>query len=170
MSLSHGTYSCKSCDGDQSFLISTLVSFGRVRTTGFSNLAILIQLYSWIFSTFPVHFLMDSVRDLFSSERSGILASSPVDGNGWARRENIETISAVQTVWNFRADLAVRNQSFLPDSEFRKGIEHEGLFRTAKGCSNPNFPRNEGPEIQPQRFRYRPKSERESPPPLEKIL
>ena len=71
---------------------------------------------------------MDSVRDLFSSERSGILASSPVDGNGWARRENIETISAVQTTWNFRADLAVRNQSFMPDSEFRKGIEHKGLF------------------------------------------
>ena len=71
---------------------------------------------------------MDGVGDLFSSERSGILASSPIDGNGWARRENTETITAVQTTWNFRADLVVRNQSFMPDSEFRKGIEHKGLF------------------------------------------
>jgi len=56
LSLSHGTYSCTSCDGDQSFLISTLESFGRVWTTGFPNLGILIpavQLIPWHLSSAP---------------------------------------------------------------------------------------------------------------------
>ena len=33
---------------------------------------------------------------------------------------------------NFRADLAARNQSFMPDSELRKGIERKGFILKSK--------------------------------------